>query len=486
MCKFASHYRNKHQVKITKYITLAIALLFFSCVTTAGECKTKKPYPEGKCSMYRVALNDKGGSPYSLARPKEFLSGKSITRRLRQGIAIDSTDLPVSPSHIKAIRKAGMKVVGTSKWNNTVVIRTNILSSIERLHQLGFVKHITRVWTSPDSIEEVNGRMRYHQNFNKLDTVPEKEYGAAEEQIDALHGIPLHHAGFMGNGMTIAVLDGGFMNADKIPAFRKTSIIGGKDFVYPPAKSIFEETDHGTKVLSDMAAYVPNVIIGTSYKASFWLIRCEDKQSESAVEEDYWAEAAEFADSVGVDIINSSLGYNVFDDTTANHHYRDMDGESTLISHTASMLVRKGIILVNSAGNTGMGTWKKITFPADAKDILCVGAIGKNHINAPFSGIGPTQDGRVKPDVMAVGSPAAVITGRGTLIQDTGTSFAAPVLCGLVACLWQALPELTAYQIMELVRKSSNSYDEPNNIYGYGLPDFEKAYTMGRDQLQKK
>jgi serine protease AprX len=473
-------------VKTTKYITFTVCFFFFLWAHAEEGNGIKKPYPEGKCYMYRIILKDKADSPYSISRPKEFLSIKSINRRIRQGIAIDSTDLPVLPNYINTIKEYGVRIIGTSKWNNTVLVRTDKLSSIELIKQLNFVKKLIRVWSSPDSIDIPQPRMRCHYGFNKWDTIPEKKYGATEEQIYALNGIKLHDAGFYGKDITIAVLDGGFMNADIIPAFSKTDIVGSKDFVFPPSKSIFEETDHGTKVLSDMAAYVPNVFIGTSHKASYWLIRCEDKQTESLAEEDYWAEAAEFSDSVGVDIINSSLGYNEFDDITTNHRYREMDGEKTLISHTASMLADKGIILINSAGNTGMGTWKKIAFPADAKNILCVGAIGKNLINAPFSGIGPTQDGRIKPDVMSVGSPAAVITGRGTLILDTGTSFSAPILCGLVACLWQALPQLNAFQIMNLVKKSSNNYNEPDNIYGYGIPDFWKAYTEGSKECQKQ
>lgn len=436
--------------------------------------------------MYRISLCDKAGSPFSISRPKEFLSAKSINRRLRQHIAVDSTDLPVSPCYISAISEYGVRIIGTSKWNNTVLVRTDNPSSVDFIRQLKFVRQVTHVWTSPDSVDAPENRMRCHYAFNKWDTIPDQKYGNAEEQIEALNGIKLHEAGFKGKGITIAVLDGGFMNADVIPAFSLTDIAGSRDFVFPPSQSVFEETDHGTKVLSDMAANVPNVLVGTSCKSTFWLLRCEDRQTESLAEEDYWAEAAEFADSVGADIINSSLGYNEFDDITTNHKYRDMDGNRTLISHTASMLAGKGIILVNSAGNTGMGTWKKIAFPADAKDILCVGAIGKNLINAPFSGIGPTQDGRIKPDVMSVGSPAAVITGRGTLIKDTGTSFAAPILCGLVACLWQALPQLNALQIMDLVKRSSNNYDQPDNIYGYGIPDFWKAYTEGNEFCQKR
>ena len=199
-------------------------------------------------------------------------------------------------------------------------------------------------------------------------------------------------------------------------------------------------------------------------------------------EEDYWAAAVEFADSVGVDVINSSLGYHHFDDRSQNYKYCDLDGCSALVSRTASMWAGKGIIVVNRAGNDGMGTWKKINVPADAKDIITVGAVNANRENAAFSAIGPTADGRVKPDVMAMGSPAAVITGRGVISRDIGTSFSAPLVAGLVTCLWQAFPEKTALEIIEMVRQCGSNVTCPDNIYGYGVPDFWKAYQRMKDE----
>lgn len=473
-------------MKRSLYLIFILLQIFTLQLSAEEKSESKIAYPEGKCFMYRLFLGDKRGTPYTIDNPRAFLSQKSVSRRARQHLAIDSTDLPVSPIYLDNIREYGVRIVGISKWNNSVLVRSENLSALNLVSNLPCVKKAVKVWTAPDSINSPSERLKSHPTFNKWDTIPNKHYGAAEEQIEILNGIRLHDAGFKGKGMSIAILDGGFMNADIIPAFSQTTIEGEKDFVFPPSNSLFQETDHGTKVLSDMAAYVPNIMVGTAYKASFWLLRCEDQQGESLSEEDYWAEAAEFADSVGVDIINSSLGYSEFDDLSTSHKYREMDGESTLISHTASMLAAKGIILINSAGNTGMGTWKKITFPADAKDILCVGSIGKHRVNAPFSGVGPTQDGRVKPDVMSIGSPAAVITGRGTLIQDTGTSFSAPILCGLVACLWQALPQLTAKEIIELVKRSGDNYASPDNIYGYGVPNFWNAYLIGMAELQTK
>ena len=215
-----------------------------------------------------------------------------------------------------------------------------------------------------------------------------------------------------------------------------------------------------------------------------WFAGLEDQQTEQPVEEDYWAMAAEFADSLGADIITSSLGYAEYDNLPGYYHQYDLDGHTSYISHTASMLANKGIILVNSAGNSGMGPWKKITFPADAENTLTVGALNQQRINAPFSGVGPTQDMRIKPDVMALGSPASLISGRGGVIRDMGTSFSTPIVAGLVACLWQALPNKTALQIMDLVRQNGSNHEKPDNIYGYGAPNFWRAYMIGKANLE--
>lgn len=456
-------------------VLLLLLLVASVCELHAGPAKVK--YPGGKCYMFRLYLKDKTGNGYNLQRPEQFLSPKALERRRRQGLKVDSTDLPVSERYVEKVRAQGVEVVGRSKWNNTLLVRGTSQKTLRSLASLPFVSRATKVWTSPDSLAKPI-RVNYRREFNEWDTVTQSIYGAAEEQIRQLNGIRLHQRGFRGQGMTIAVLDGGFMNADQIPCMQKVRLLGTRDFVEPPSKDIFKEMDHGTMVLSAMAVSVPNLFTGTAPEASYWLLRCEDVQTETLAEEDYWASAAEFADSVGVDVINSSLGFHAFDDPAMNHEYSELDGHQTLISHTASMLAGKGIVLVSSAGNEGMGTWKKINFPADAHDIITVGSVTPTGMNASFSSIGPTADGRIKPDVMAQGSPAAVITGRGTIIRDIGTSFSAPQVAGMVACLWQACPQKTALEIVEAVRRSANRYAQPDDVFGYGVPDFIKAYEL--------
>lgn len=437
-------------------------------------------FPGGRCMMYRLYLRDKDlqHTPFSVNRPEQFLSARSIERRKRQGLPVDVTDLPIAPAYLDSVSRTGIEIVGQSKWNNTLLVKIHKEKELNKLNSLSFITKKLKVFSSPDSITE-RKRSSFRKELNSWESVP-IHYGAAAEQLKSLGGQRIHEWGFYGNGMMIAVFDGGFMNVDRIPALHGVKLAGLKDFVVPKSNNIFEEMEHGTMVLSTMAANAPNLYVGVAPEAQYVLVRCEDERTESLAEEDYWASAAEYADSLGVDVINSSLGYHDFDDVKTNHLYWEQDGETALISHTASMCADKGIICVNSAGNDGMGVWKKINFPADAKNILTVGSINEQGKNAAFSAVGPTADGRIKPDVMAYGSPTSVITGRGSIINDNGTSFSSPLIAGMTACLWQALPHKTAKQIIKLVKMAGNNQQHPDNIYGYGVPDFWKAYQTGK------
>lgn len=495
-------------------LCLSVALLGGTAVKAANKVK----YPGPKQYIWRYTLRDKEGSAYSLDHPGRWLSHKSIERRRRQSLSLDSTDLPVNPRYVREMEKqaagiakgegrrtAEWQTIGTSRWHNTVLFRSTDTTLLRRLAELDFVKDVRQVWVSPDSIERRGPKIKVHEGWNPWDSIRGEIYGNGKEQIEMLSGHRLHDIGCKGKGMTIAVLDGGFQNTNEIPALQRANILGARDFVCPekpgisgnsgiPSASgtaadpdrIFRETDHGTKVLSTMATNESQVLVGTAPEARYWLLRSEDQQSEQPVEEDYWTMAAEFADSAGVDIISSSLGYSNYDGTDNDYRQRDLDGRTALISRSASMLAQKGIILVSSAGNAGMGPWKKIEVPGDANDILTVGALNRQKENAPFSGVGPTQDGRVKPDVMALGSPAVLISGRGTIVRDMGTSFSTPIVAGLVACLWQALPEKTALDIIALVRQTASQHDEPDNIYGYGIPNFWRAYMIGKVEVKSE
>lgn len=443
-----------------------LVLLVFALNICLG---TFAQFTPGGTLKYRISLKDKAATDYSLQKPEMYLSKKSIERRKRQGLEIDSTDLPVCKKYVDAIRKKGVHVLVTGKWDNFVTVSCNDSMLIAEIAGLPFVRSTERVWRG------VAKRASERDSLINKPLRTDSLYGPAITQIKMSHADRLHEAGFKGQGMTIAVIDAGFHNVDKIEAMKNINILGTRDFVNPEA-DIYAESSHGMSVLSCMAMNQPNVMIGTAPEASYWLLRSEDEYSENLVEQDYWAAAIEFADSVGVDLVNTSLGYYSFDDPAKNYRYRDLNGHYALMSREAAKAADKGIVVVCSAGNSGSGSWKKITPPGDAENVITVGAVNKYGVLAPFSSVGNTADGRVKPDVVAVGLGSDVMGTDGNLRHANGTSFSSPIMCGMVACLWQACPELTAKEIIELVRRSGDRAVFPDNIYGYGIPDLWKAY----------
>ena len=424
---------------------------------------------------YRISLKDKAATEYSLKKPEKYLSAKAIERRRKQNLPIDSTDLPVCRKYIDEIRKQEVKIVVTGKWDNFVTVSCNDTTLIDRIAALPFVLSTEKVWISPGAGKPSMATER-DSVLNQPTIHSDSIYGRAITQIQMSNGDKLHEAGFKGQGMTIAVIDAGFHNVDKITAMQNIRILGTKDFVNQQA-DIFAESSHGMSVLSCIGMNRPDIMTGTAPEASFWLLRSEDEYSEHLVEQDYWSAAVEFADSVGVDVINTSLGYYSFDDKSKNYKYRDLDGRHALMSRQASHIADKGMILVCSAGNSGAGSWKKITPPGDADNVLTVGAIDKRAVLATFSSVGNTADHRVKPDVVAVGVGSDVIRTDGNQGRANGTSFSSPIMCGMVTCLWQACPTLTAKEVIELVRRSGDRAGFPDNIYGYGVPDMWKAYN---------
>ena len=439
-----------------------------------GQASAEKVY------KYRVSLKDKVGTTCSIDKPEEFLSERALERRNRQQLSIDETDLPVSGKYVDELKATGVRLVTTSKWNNTVVLEVSDTLLMDEISKKPFVTGVKKVWVSPDSIPPRNMK-RKKEVKNKVEKT-DCHYGNALRQIEIHGGDSLHNAGFAGKGMHVAVIDAGFYNADEIKFFRKMDLLGTRDFVNPNS-DIYAENAHGLMVLSCMAANLPKVFVGTAPEASYWLLRSEDNDSEQPIEEDYWAAAIEFADSVGVDVVNTSLGYYEFDEGFPAYRYRDLDGHYSLMSHSASLAADKGVVVVCSAGNSGDDPWKKVTPPGDSENVLTVGAINKNLVNARFSSIGNSADGRIKPDVMAVGVSSVVTGTDGSVSKGNGTSFASPIMCGIVTCFWQACPWLTAKEVIEAVRQVGDRVDYPDNIYGYGVPNLWKAYQK---ELEKR
>lgn len=432
--------------------------------------------------MFRLYLKDKGTSEYEVSNPEEFLSERALERRDKQQIKIDSTDLPISLKYLEEIKKQGYRIVAKSKWMKTVSVQCLDSIQIDNVRNLGFVDSVLFVWKADTA--EIK-KKRATPKKTKIREKPDSIYGYAYDQIKMINGRALHEKGYRGKGLEIAVIDAGYKNFRDILLLDNVVVKGYKDFVYR-GENMFESSDHGLKVLSVIAGNRSGIYVGTAPESKFWLLRSEDGRSEYPVEEDYWVAAAEYADSVGVDIINTSLGYSHFHAPARSYTHEDIDGKTSFITQAAERAVAKGIFVEVSAGNEGGNKWHKITMPSDAENVLVVGSVKRDSLVSYFSSRGPTADGRIKPDVVALGSSIHVIGSDGDIEQASGTSFAGPVMSGMAACLWQAYPQLTNLELLEVIKKSSHKYENPNNSYGYGIPDMKKAMDIALEYVNNK
>ena len=425
----------------------------------------------------RVYFKDKPNASALLENPSTILSARSIERKKAHNVLIDHKDVPVHDAYIAAVaNREGITVLAKSKWFNCIHV-TGSVTAIKNLNGLSFVGQIVFVNKRLNDGEVLKSRSESQRIYkNKFDKETIINSGYTSAQLTQI-GVPeLHNAGFRGEGILIAVLDAGFPGVDFMEAFRKlrmgNGFLNSYDFVDRTSDiSSYKGNQHGTLVLSTMAAYLKDIYMGSAPDASYVLFRTEEAEQETPVEESYWVEAAERADSLGVDIINTSLGYSTFDNPDYSYFPEEMDGQTTFISKGAGIALDKGMLLVTSAGNEGNNlAWEIVTAPADA-DVLTVGAVDAEGNYASFSSRGPTADLRVKPDVMAQGVATAVILPDDSMRYANGTSFSSPVVAGAVACLWQANPSLSNEAIIQLVRKSGHLYDHPNNLYGFGIPN---------------
>jgi hypothetical protein len=439
---------------------------------------------------YYIQFTDKNNSPYSIDNPLQFLSQRAIDRRVNQGIQIVENDLPVNPQYMQGVADAGAIILNATKWLNGVTIYTESQTVVDNVLALPYVSSALKL-VSKESTDEKS--FFKNESFGEIDpesfiterSTSELNYGAAENQIDQINGIPLHNMGYQGQGMVIAVLDGGFVGVEEHPVFdslwANSQILGTRDFVHPYDQDVFTESEHGKSVLSTIGANEPGQMIGTAPKANFWLLRSEDVMTENIIEEYNWVSAAEFADSVGADVINSSLSYQDFDMPQWDHSYEDLDGNSAPSTIGADIVTSKGVLVCNSAGNSGDSGFPWNAAPADADNILSIGAVNGSGIRAEFSSIGPTVDGRIKPAVMAQGSGTIVARNTEGVGPGSGTSYSSPIIAGMSACLWQANPTMTVLEIQAAIKESASRADSPDNLYGWGIPDYMEAHTIMTD-----
>lgn len=425
-----------------------------------------------------IFLTDKENVQESIDNPLTILTQAALDRKALHQIPIDERDVPVNENYITLLKaQPGITVLAKSKWFNAVYVRGN-LSQIEDLIELDFVEAIEY---ANKTLNFSPGNEPQPDKFIEIETRTEFDYGLASNQIEMLAGDYLHQQGYTGEGMVIAFMDSGYPGVNSAGGFARMrdngKLLGTYDFV-ERQEEITINHSHGTRTLSTAAGYIEDLFVGTAPDASYYLFRTEDSGSETPVEEAYWVEALERADSLGVHVVNTSLGYREYDNPNHSHRYQDLDGETTWAARGANIGAEKGMLLVNSAGNGGNSSFPWITTPADAKGIFTVGAVDDQGEYVSFSSIGPTYDGRVKPDVMAQGRDAYNINPNNSVSTGNGTSFSSPILAGLAACLWQANLDIPNETIRQIIRESAHLYQNPTHQMGYGIPNFSQALQV--------
>ena len=478
-----------------KYLSLyplitSILLLFTLSLVEAQE----KLAPD----IYLIRFTDKSQNRFKTAQAENFLSLRAMQRRVKQNIPLVKNDLPVTTVYVDSLKHMGFNVLHESKWLNAVSVNVVDIQQFNKLKDIKFVVPYTlkSVLKSTDS-----PGIKFDSETTPVKFNPKTYYGPSYNQMAIHHGDYLHSRGFRGQGMLIAVIDAGFNNAlnmsslDSLWLENRVKLV--RDLILPDG-NVFIQHEHGSEVLSVLAGLSPGHLVGSAPKADYVLFRTEDateekdgngntREREYPVEEFNWAVAAELADSIGVDVISTSLGYSLFNDPQLSHSYKDMNGRTTIISKAAGIASSKGMIVVVSAGNEGSNSWKYITAPADADSILTVGAIDANNMIASFSSRGPTFDHRIKPDVVAVGKNTSLQQPDNEFVQGNGTSFSAPVIAGLTACLWQSCPDKTNMDIIRAIKQYASQYFNPDTIKGYGVPDFRQSfYALNPDLFEYK
>lgn len=442
-------------------------LFLLAVLLLCGLCKAK-------ADVFFVAFTDKDSCGCSLSQPQQFLTQRALDRRAAANISVDSLDLPVTPAYLRQIKAAGGYVLNVSRWFNGASVRINDSVAFHAIEALPFIKSME--CTQHDSWG-VNVPRHYSVPLER--TTSDRITSA---QLFAQMNLqPLHTAGFRGAGKVVAIIDGGFPGVNNTSPFDsvRPRILGTKNYAYPGQSVYANSLDHGSRVLSVMAGKKSDIsgdIYGTAPDASYYLLLTEITEKESPLEMDNWVAAVEYADSLGVDVCSTSLGYFYFDNYEFDLSYAMMDGRSTRSSLAATLAAHRNMLIVNAVGNEGLSGWHYITTPSDAEDILGVGAVDIRGVHANFSSYGPSSDQRVKPDLSALGVDCPLSDGSGTITTSNGTSFACPALAGAATSLWSALPHLTALELRQLLIEHASQYLNPDDELGYGIPDIYESY----------
>ncbi len=451
---------------------IAFTLLIITCMCLLSEGQDQSPV-----YYYRILFSDKGDKRISDFNPSDILSSPAIRKRQKNKIAFpDFHDLPVYKGYLEKISSLGFTLHCKSKWMNSALFTGTDPDQNGLLLSLGFVRDV-KIVKKPLLKKHLSDKLFFETYYS--------DFPPYDNPVEQVNGSVIQKAGFTGNGILIAVMDGGFTNAVNISSLNelrnRMGIKGTYDFVKKNS-NVYDFNNHGTAVLSVLAGSAEGSLQGSAPGADYLLLRTEDTGSEFPAEEDFWTAAAEYADSCGADIITSSLGYFTFDDPSMSYKFSDMDGRSAFITRAAGIAASKGILVVNSAGNERGGIWNHIIAPADGDSVLAVGAVDGYGAISSFSSPGPSYDGRIKPDVVAQGVSVPVQTDTDISERANGTSFSCPVISGLCACLMEAVPEASTGEILSAVKTSSDRALNPDSDYGYGIPDIEKAF----DELQEK
>ncbi len=461
-----------------KNIVGSAAVLLASLLGGASAARAQATAP---LARYLVYFKDKVGTPYTVGQPQAYLSARALARRSRQGIAVRPRDLPVSPTYLAQVRavSGSPQVVFTSRWLNGAVLTCDA-ATLARVQQLPAVRS-TQLLSQQLPGTPAAAPAVVPTPTPPAPATPRATYGKAYAQNQLIGAVAMHNAGYRGEGMQIAVFDAGFPGADQITALQNVQSQGRlastRNFV-DGGRQVYQRNGHGTACLGLIGGELPGYYVGTAPRATFHLCITEDVDSESPMEEANWLAAAEYADSAGVDVISSSLGYTTFDDATLSHTYAQLNGRTAIASQAALGAARAGMVVVNSAGNDGNNNWHYIGVPADADSIITVGAVDSLRNHAGFSSYGPTADNRIKPTLSAMGVASAVLAPTGVTMRGNGTSYACPELAGLVAGFWQANPTLTAQQVIQALSNGASQALNPDNTLGYGVVSFVAAYNL--------